>query len=321
MTWLTWRQHRTETLAIGLVVAAMAVVLLTLGLPMHGMFARDIAGCLAPPFPETCGDARTLFLQRYGGATAYLALLSAVPFAIGGFLGAPLIARELESGTLQLAWTQAVARKRWLAVKLSTLAAVTVLLSSGASAVVTWFRRPLDTLYGPFGPGGFDVEGLMPPAYALFAFALATAAGVILRRSLPALAVALVVFVVARVAVATWWRPSYLPPRVLVDPVPDNPSGIQLGGTDRTDWVLEQGFADATGRHLTQTEVDDLFTAARDAGMSIPVYLHDHGMQRWVSYHPADRLWTFQYIEAAIFVGLAAAALAVGIWRIRRHAG
>jgi hypothetical protein len=320
MTWLTWRQHRAETLTIGLVVAALGVLLLAVGLPMHTAFDDTIAGCLVPPAPETCGDARTLFLQKYGDTTATLAPLTAVPFAIGAFLGAPLIARELESGTLYLAWTQAVPRMRWLAVKLSALVLVTVVLSGVFAVVVTWFRQPLDTLYGPFAPGGFDIEGLMPPVYALFAFALATAAGVFLRRSLPALAAALVAFVVARVAVASWLRPHYLEPRILVEPLPDNPRGIQIGGTSRTDWVLDLGFADAGGRRLSPAEVDELDTAARDAGASLAAYLHDHDIQRWVSYHPADRFWTFQYLEAATFLGLAAILLGVVIWRIRRRA-
>ena len=320
MTWLAWRQHRAETLALGLIVAALALVLLAFGLPMHALFNDSIAGCLVPGAEQTCGDARTLFLQKYGNATGSLALLTAVPFAIGGFLGAPLIARELESSTLQLAWTQGVPRMRWLAVKLTALAAVTIILGCAFSAVVTWFRHPLDSLYGPFAPGGFDIEGLMPPAYAFFAFALATAAGLLLRRSLPALGAALVIFIVTRAAVATVFRPRYVTPQILVEAIPDDARGIQIGGSDRTDWVLDQGFADATGQRLSQTEIENLDTAARDAGASLARYMHDHHIQRWVSYHPADRFSTFQYIEAAIFVGLAAVLLALIVWRTKRHA-
>ena len=48
--------------------------------------------------------------------------------------------------------------------------------------------------------------------------------------------------------------------------------------------------------------------------------MHNHGIQRWVNYHPASRFWNFQYIEAGIFVGLAAILLAVAIWRVKRRA-
>jgi len=44
-----------------------------------------------------------------------------VPALIGVFWGAPLIARELETGTFRLAWTQSVTRTRWLAVKLGVV--------------------------------------------------------------------------------------------------------------------------------------------------------------------------------------------------------
>jgi len=40
-------------------------------------------------------------------------LVVAVPGLIGIFWGAPLVARELETGTYRLAWTQSVTRKRW----------------------------------------------------------------------------------------------------------------------------------------------------------------------------------------------------------------
>jgi hypothetical protein len=49
-------------------------------------------------------------------------------------------------------------------------------------------------------------------------------------------------------------------------------------------------------------------------------YLHDQGIHRWVEYHPADRFWTFQIAETAIFVGLAALLLALVIWRVKRRA-
>jgi len=41
----------------------------------------------------------------------------ATPALLGIFWGAPLIARELETGTCRLAWNQSVTRTRWLTVK------------------------------------------------------------------------------------------------------------------------------------------------------------------------------------------------------------
>jgi hypothetical protein len=38
-----------------------------------------------------------------------------------------------------------------------------------------------------------------------------------------------------------------------------------------------------------------------------------------VTYQPADRFWTFQFIEAGIFVALTAAALGAAIWLLHRR--
>ena len=50
-----------------------------------------------------------------GGAALYL-----TPALIGTFWGAPLVTRELEAGTLRLAWNQSVTRTRWMAAKLGS---------------------------------------------------------------------------------------------------------------------------------------------------------------------------------------------------------
>ena len=37
-----------------------------------------------------------------------------LPLAVGVFWGAPLLAREVEQGTIRLVFTQSVSRRRWL---------------------------------------------------------------------------------------------------------------------------------------------------------------------------------------------------------------
>ena len=53
-------------------------------------------------------------------------LMLAVPALLGIFWGAPLVARELETGTYRLAWTQSVTRTRWLAVKVALVGLASV---------------------------------------------------------------------------------------------------------------------------------------------------------------------------------------------------
>jgi hypothetical protein len=51
------------------------------------------------------------------------------PAFIGAFWGAPLIARERETGTLRLAWTQSITRRRWLGTKFAAIGACTVVVT------------------------------------------------------------------------------------------------------------------------------------------------------------------------------------------------
>jgi hypothetical protein len=320
MTWVTWRQHRKEVLVLTGIVAVIGVALLVLGLPMHGLFPDGASACTTAPLTQSCNLALGKLSQQFGYINTLSVLLNIIPFAIGAFLGAPLLAREMEDGTWQLAWTQAVPRMRWLSVKMGILAGLCALLTLAFSIIITWYRTPLDVLDGRLGKAGFDVEGLVPVAYALFAFALATVAGVLLRRSLGGLAMALVVFVVVRLAVANFLRPMFATPLTLVEEIPQQSRGIQIGTDNSTDWVVGQNFRDAAGNTLDDPSLNNLSTAAADAGQTLTTYLHSQGIQRAVSYHPADLFWDFQLIEAGLYVGVAALLMALIVWRVKRRA-
>ncbi|WP_234040570.1 ABC transporter permease [Micromonospora coerulea] len=317
---MMWRQHRSEALALAIFVGVVAMVLFILGRPMHALFPLGSAHCLAPPLDQACRSALVRLQQDYGYSTAVLILLNFAPYAISGFLGAPLLARELEAGTWQLVWTQAVPRRRWLAFKVVALGTVSVLLAAGLSAVIGWYRRPLDLLGGGFDITGFDLTGVAPMAYTLFAFALSVAAGAVLRRSLPAAAGAFVVFLAMRFTVAGWIRPHFVTPVTRVEAFVPGSGDITDGTSNVQDMILDQGFIDAGGRHITGLGAVIMEGKAREGGGDPTTYLHDHGIQRWVVYQPIERYWTFQLIETVTFVGLAVLLLALVFWRIRRSA-
>ncbi|MEJ2851913.1 MULTISPECIES: hypothetical protein [unclassified Saccharothrix] len=326
MTWLTWRQHRAEVFTLALLVAVIGLFLLVAGSSMRSLFPDGPAACAGglTDGSDACSTAIRRLNEEHGYASKMLTLFNLVPFLIGAFLGAPLVARELEAGTWQFAWTQAVPRMRWLAVKLGALGALTAVLAGALTASITWYRQPLDVLNSRFTTDAFDLEGLVPAGYALFSFAAATVAGALLRRSLPAFAVALGAYLAVRVVVAGWLRPNVQAPRSIMervaadDPTLD-PGGSRLSTGDRADWILASGYADPSGRHLSVYEAVEMDVAARGAGVDFSAYLHERGIQQWVLYQPADRFWTFQLVEAAIFVGLAAALLALVAWRIKRR--
>ncbi|MEV4722583.1 ABC transporter permease subunit [Micromonospora humida] len=319
MTWLIWRQHRTEVCVLGLLVGMFGIALLVFGTQAHDLFPGGPARCAGRAGVDgACTASFRRLDEGYGDVENLLAAFYLVPVVIGAFLGAPLLARELEDGTWQLAWTQAVPRMRWLAAKLVALAGVTVALTGMFTAVLTWFRQPFDAWEGRFQYDAFDLEGVVPVAYALFAFAVATAAGAILRRSLPAFGVAFGAFLAARMSVALVARPAYATPLTAMQPVPAGGTG-QRPGPGVADWTIEHGYADATGRRLSSTEYHELQDAADRAGTNLNQFLHARGVQRFGVYHPADRFWTFQLIEAALFVAVAAALVAVVVWRVRRR--
>lgn len=319
MAWLIWRQHRTEVCVLGLLVGMFGIALLVLGAQAHDLFPGGPARCAGEAgVDEACTASFRRLDEGYGYVENLLAAFYVVPVVIGAFLGAPLLARELEDGTWQLAWTQAVPRMRWLAAKLAALAGVTVALTGMFTAVLTWFRQPFDAWEGRFQYDAFDLEGLVPVAYALFAFGAATAAGAILRRSLPAFGVAFGAFLAARMSVALLARPAYATPLTTTEPVPAG------GSKDRpvagvADWMIERGYADATGRRLSSTEYYELEGAANQAGTNLNQFLHARGIQQFGVYHPAHRFWTFQLIETALFIAVAAVLIGVVVWRVRRR--
>jgi hypothetical protein len=213
-----------------------------------------------------------------GLRTAFGILLTVLPGLIGAFWGAPLIAREIESGTFPLVWTQSVTRTRWLVVKLVVVGLAGMLVAGLLSLIVTWWARPLDRaaadVYGTFGE-----RDLVPIGYTAFAFALGVAAGMLIRRTVPAMAVTLFAFVVVRVVTTFGVRPRVIAPAHLVralDPASTgfgsgiSPSillnslfnGGQSSALDPAmpnlpnSWIYSSRVVDGLGHDLTNTVLD-----------------------------------------------------------------
>jgi len=77
---------------------------------------------------------------------------------------------------------------------------------------------------------------------------------------------------------------------------------------------------DPDGRAVPAARVDELlrqYFSQRPQFEDDSTFLLEHGViRKWV-YQPADRFWTFQAIEAAIFTGLAALFALLTLWRVR----
>ena len=312
MAWVTWRQHRLQAYSVLGLVAALAVAGLVTDLPIRAAYHRHaLSSCLPPTARSGCDLIVSHFRSEFGSRVAALRYLVVVPALAGLLLGAPLLAREFEHGTHRLAWTQGVTRRRWLLSKSLLLALGSALGGVALAALAMWWRQPFDNLDGRMGPNAFDVEGLVVPAYAVAALAFGVLAGLALRRTLPAMSLAVGLFLLSRLGVEKLLRPHYLAPAHRSVP------GVGPLAQSR-DWVLSNALVDAAGRTISTTREDSAIVHAQHAGIDPQSYLATLGWHRAVTYQPAGRFWTFQAIEAGIFVLLAAVALLLALRLVRR---
>jgi ABC-2 family transporter protein len=312
MAWVTWRQHRPQLLFSAGLVVAVAIAALATTLPVRDAYHRQaLSACLPPAARPGCDLLVAHFRGEFGSLAQvgrYLFLLPALALLIG----APLLAREYEHGTIRLAWTQGVSRQRWLASKTFLLGAAVVAAGAVLGAIAIWWRQPFDHIDGRMTPSSFDVEGLVVPAYAFFALTTGVLAGLLLRRTLPAISLAAAVFVLTRLGVEKLLRPHYLPPLHRVS--------VGAGPVARArDWVFDDTLVDGVGRQITTAREDLAVAHAQHAGIDAQQYLASLGWKRLITFQPADRFWTFQAIETGIFLALALLAIGTAVVLLRRR--
>lgn len=209
---LTWRQFRVPAAVAFAALVVLATFAALTGPDLAHAYATTMAGCHPG---DDCSSAAAAFLHNHDALrAAFGTLVAVVPGLLGVFWGAPLIAREIEAGTFPLVWTQSVSRTRWLVLKLATVGLAGLLVAGLLSLVVTRWARPLDRAAG----AAYDTFGqrdLAPVGYAALAFMIGVTAGMLIRRTVPAMAVALFAFVVVRIGVTYGIRPRLFGPKHL----------------------------------------------------------------------------------------------------------
>jgi hypothetical protein len=316
MTWVTWRQFRYQGALAAALLAALAVLLLISGLHAAQVWHSALAGCRKD---NSCGN---LSLSN-GAFTTLVAATAAVPLLAGLFWGAPMVAHELETGTSQFAWTQSITRRRWLAVQAGWLLLAAAALAGAVSALVTWWMGPDHALTADaFKANRFDITGIAPAGYAIFAMALGICAGTLLRRTLPALAVTLAGFAGTRELIALWLRLHYMTPVTAYYKLTASPSpkGSYL--------TVSQGIVGPNGQPPAGTGNNYVFNGEPIPAVCQQAFQHPasiapcmaaHGYRGYLTYQPASRFWAFQGIETGIFVVLAAVLLGVTFWVLKRR--
>jgi ABC-type transport system involved in multi-copper enzyme maturation permease subunit len=344
MIWLTWRQFRTQAVAVSAVLAAFAILLLVTGPHVVALARQSGFGTCH----SNCGVSAGTFLNLVSADqldklvfTLGAALIIVLPGVIGLFWGAPLIARELESGTFRLAWNQSVTRQRWLAVKLGVLGLTGMALAGLVSLILGWWASPIDHAAGFGSVGGiptrffpllFGARGIAPIGYAAFAFALGALIGLIVRRTIAAMAVTLAVFAIVQIAVPLWVRPHLITP--VTNTVPLTAASIDGLGITK-DGQLADVFATAPSlpgawiysNQVTTSSGSTALGAVPQACRALPQNgpqacfsaLAQKNLKRVVVYQPASRYWTFQWIETGIYLTVAILLAWACFWWVRRR--
>jgi hypothetical protein len=339
MTWLTWRQYRLQGAIAALVLAAFATVMLITGFQMAAQWHTILAGCTAS---GTCGS-----LQQGGGTSlgsvpghdfAILSMLAPVLFGV--LVGAPLVAHEFEARTSDFAWAQSITRTHWLAVKVGWLLLAAAVWGGVIAALVTWWSGPRNAAFADaFQANYFDQQGIVPIGYAVFATALGIAAGAVLRRTLPAIAIVIGGFIGMRLWISQDLRMHFMAPVTTFYGVAANfnppPGSINVGG----------GLVDKAGLLVTGSS-SNVMTVMIDGSPStalpaacqrlIPasangpggpsnavlnaIYgcLQKAGYRQFLTYQPISRYWAFQGIETGIYLTVAAALIAITFYAVRR---
>ncbi|WP_328439965.1 ABC transporter permease [Streptomyces sp. NBC_00444] len=186
MTWLVWRQHRAAFWTI-LAATALSVAWIVY---QRGQLVDFLDGY---GYPGKSLDEADGSFEQYDDAFSFVSTgLQAIPILLGVFLGAPLIAGDLENGTAKLVAAQSMSRTRWLATKLA-LAGLVVVVSTGvSSAVFGWWWNPVKseiTVMDWISGAAFNTTGPVPVALTLFSVFGGVAIGVVLRRTLTAMVV------------------------------------------------------------------------------------------------------------------------------------
>ncbi|MEV4800314.1 ABC transporter permease [Nonomuraea sp. NPDC049421] len=349
MIWLTWRQLRGPAAMMAALLVVLAAALAVTGPGLASEYAAGIAACTQD---DTCGRFYDRFFDTYDMpfmAVSLIALL--LPAVVGLFWGAPMISRELETGTHLLVWNQSITRSRWLAVKLGFTGLVAMAAAGLCGLAVTWWSGPLDKSatdeLALMAPLVFGARGIAPMGYAAFAFVLGVTVGMLVRRTLPAMALTLAIFAALQLAMPLLVRPHLMPPvtgtfelsQANVDGV-----GINRDKGGQVDislnaavpghagaWVMSSVLVDPSGHTITGAQsgmgaVKVSTTSGPCAPSGAPALdtcmaeVNRLGYRQQATYHPLERFWPFQWMETGIYALLTLVLTWTSFWWIRRRA-
>jgi hypothetical protein len=326
MAWVTWRQHRVALTGLVVALAAIGTYTWMVGLQLHHAYATELA--CHPAGSDACLQLTSGF-NSVGGFLTNGWILQLVPALIGAFIGAPVLAREMETGTYRYAWTQGFGRWRWTLAKLAGLAVAVTAAAGAISVLFSWYYQPyfgasnqardLSELTS-LAPSLFDLRGVAFGAWTLAAFAIGVLAGMLIRKVVPAIVATLVAYAGLAILTGAWLRAHYFAP--IVTRSLNVPSSV---------WIVSQNWT-KSGQTVSQKALYQVLggapaqVAGKEGGgpnlhaLAAWQYLIQHGYIQVTSYQPATRFWAFQWMEAGWLLGLSVLFITVTVWLVRRRA-
>jgi ABC-type transport system involved in multi-copper enzyme maturation permease subunit len=341
---LTLRQFRVPALVSVAAVVVIAVLLAVTGSHLHHLYSVYQAQVPACTANGGCDQLTANFLKNYHHLYQFMGtLLVALPCLIGLFWGPPLLAREFETGTHRLAWTQSVTRTRWLASKIGIVGLIAIVTSGLISAMFTWWAHPIDHVSAnQFSGEIFSGRGLVPVGYTVFAFVLGASLGLLIRRTVPAMAVTLVAYVAVHLVVIGTIRPhlaaashSRLPLRDANSFGFTGRNGAHFfasGANIPNSLVVSNHLVDNAGRTPSNQTLTAFLHTACPAIVTPPAGGPPNGnafsdcltklsanFHLDVAFIPPSRYWDLQLAETGLYLVLAIGLAAVCFWWIRNR--
>jgi hypothetical protein len=347
--WAAWRQFRVQALIAGALLILLAIGFFITEPGIVHAYNTTIVGCKAR---GDCSGSTGSFLSMDPFFQNLLTESVLVAVLIGIFWGAPVVAREFDTGTYRLAWTQSASRTRWLCAKIFVGGLASVITAGLFTLMATWWSSDFDRVRDqPFSL--FDTRDIAPIGYALFAFALGVAIGAVARRVIPAMALTIAFFAAVRVGFNLYVRPHFAPALHAVTKLElptEQRNAISMNrGLNPADWTISDKVETAAGKVLPRlgsgfgfernANGSTTFVGAGRCPNKIPNIVGGGGnsgppkavqeafskcvasfhLTNYLTYQPVNRYWMFQWYELGSYVVLSALLVWFSVWWIRRR--
>jgi hypothetical protein len=326
MVWVIWRQHRVALAGLVAALGALAVYVWTVGLHLHHAYAAAIA--CQPANSATCADLIS-HLNDMNHVLVGGYVLQIVPPLIGAFVGATVLARELETGTFRFAWTQGFGPWRWTLAKVVALGVVVTAVAGALSVLLSWYYQPYlaassqavsSNVASPFSSALFDLRGVAFAAWTLVAFAIGGLAGMLIRRVVPAIVATMVGYTALALVAANVLRQHYLTPLLTTSPNVPGSAWIYSQWWTKSGKFAFTSWRDAPNALIQQCRSLPVGPLGKPSQSTLAQCFAQHGYIQLTKYQPASRFWPFQWIEGGWLLALSALLIAVTVWLVRRRA-